>query len=434
MIKKILPLLILCISFSCKKKDKDEPFAPPTTTKAAEPKVSYINIDDGLSIAQLKVINTYTSNLYKITSAGNYNEVVYLDENKMPIDTALSECTLFVNDIIPVNDVYFVLIGNFSVHVKNGGYPLSLSSLLVRKSDGAIFSFGDNMFSSANAKMGDLLFQKDGSGNLYYRSFGGIVYKIDISDPNSIKRTSVIASGQEANYYNMQNDGYFIYDYGNNSTSVNLRIQKPNGGVYPINIPNRNNEEFWLNSAGEIYFVTSGTNTQIHKINFVGDNITIDTLWRSTNDTLKYAVGQMFRSWTQGSFIIRKSNSVLFIDTYFNDKSFEFSETDFKVKLYSFPKLNDYECKFAVSENNCYIGNGYDLYKVSLSNNSYSKLLNTGDYEIYSMSVSKDDIIHLSALKLSNGKNIIAQINASGQLTIIDENVNKVGEAMVRIR
>jgi len=428
-------LVILTISliiFGCEKRDTNEKEVP------------VLDIANAKSLIVLESYNKSTSSsgpLYKITLDGSFEEVKFINPNGSDIDEGKTEVS--VKSILNVNSDFLILTGSFSVWDSMGNKQ-SYNTLLVRKSDGAIFDFGgDDNDIDCTSLLGDKPFQLDNFGNFYYSNHSGMVFKVDISNPEAIVKSEYLPTGQKADCFGIESQGNCIYKYGESSAithsngTSNLRVKKTDGGIFEVNISGRDNKEFWIGNNGKIYFTTytwsNGYKPLINSLNIDNGNVSIDTVWTSSSSDEDDAVGSFFRTQYQGSYLLRTNKSVVFIDTYFNRiKSFELFESSNTVRLIDLPPIEQ-GAIIVNSDLYYYIATGTDLYKVSFSDHSYSKLLNTGEYEVYAMTVSSDDVIQLSALRFSDGKKVFCQIDEKGNLTTIDEEQDKKGIVMERL-
>ena len=241
-------------------------------------------------------------------------------------------------------------------------------------------------------------------------------------------------------FFEVDPKGNCMYQYSisNGLNKYGLRIKKANGGIHEVKIEGRENKEFWLGNNGNFYFITytfdNGYFPKIHKINIDGDTITTSVVWPLNGGPIPDGVGQMFRTSSQGSFMIKKANSVVFIDTYYTwgNMNWEFFENTNSVEGIELPHI-DQDGKIINSKENYYIATKTDLYKVNLDTHEYTKLLNSGEYEVYTISVDANDKLQFSALRLKDGKKIFAEISKEGTLKIINEEINRKATVLERI-
>ncbi|MBT1689561.1 hypothetical protein [Dawidia soli] len=451
--------LLLCLTalavlaFSCSddsddvKKEEDDDQPPVGETRG-------MNIQDAQSLVLLgpapngrigDVRPAYTPNLYKITEGGSMEVVKFLDAQGNVIDTKEAGTNVLVRWITPMNDEYVALTGDFV-------FPDSISTkhyttLLLRKTDGAIFDFTQGGLVPPWKRLGEAVVKADGAGNLYYLTMdnaAGSVKKLDVSNPQQPAVSGYTSTGQEARYFEMDAHGNCLYKYGESggvtqaNGTADLRIRKANGGIFEVKVDGRDNREAWLGNNGSFYFITytwdNGYLPAIHRITITGSEIAINTVW-SANDDLDVndAVGSMMRTESQGAYMIRKENSVVFVDTYFNrNLHWEFFEEDNTVRKFELPQVEE-GALLVYSERYYYIASGTNLYKVDLDTHAYESLLPENAYEVYTMNVSADDVVQFSAMRFSDGKKIVAEISAAGALTVVSEELEAAAIVLQRL-
>lgn len=422
----IVILTVSLIVFGCKKENTRE-----------VPVLDIINAESLIVLESSKKSTSSSGTFYKITVDGSFEEVKFINPDGTDIDEGQTQADLSVHSIHNVSSEFVILTGSFSVWDATGNNQY-YETLLVRKSDGAIFDFGAIEIDTRSL-LGDEPFQHDNYGNFYYSDYSNMVFKVDISNPGSIVKSEYLSTGQEAEYFGIESQGNCIYQYGDDaSTNKDFRLRKTNGGIFEVAISGRDNNAFWIGNNGKVYFTTipfsnaGFTQPLINSLNIDNGNISIDTVWTPNSEDEDDAVGNFFRTKYQGSYLLRTNESVVFIGTYNRLKSFEFFESSNTVRLIDLPSIEE-GAIVVNSDSYYYIATGTDLYKVSFSDHSYSKLLNTGEYEVYNMTASSDDIIQLSALRFSDGKKVFCQIDETGSLTTIDEEQNKKGIVLERL-
>jgi hypothetical protein len=398
-----------------------------------------LNISDAKSLVILEQSSTSKNlatetNLFKITADGKY-----LPVNFTKADNSPTSSKPIVQSIKNLNSSYVLLSGSFN-YTDEKGVSQSYSSILVRKTDGAIFNSSSVDFSFESRKLGEILPKTDSEGNIYYYKGYNSIGKLSLNNPDNINVIDYLPSGQTSMFFEVDPKGNCMYQYSisNGLNKYGLRIKKANGGIYEVKIEGRENKEFWLGNNGKFYFITytwnEGYIPKIHKIDIDGDNITTSVVWPLNGGPIPDGVGQMFRTSSQGSFMIKKANSVVFIDTYYNwgDMNWEFFENTNSVESIELPHI-DQDGKIINSKENYYIATKTDLYKVNLDTHEYTKLLNSGEYEVYTISVDDNDKLQFSALRLKDGKKIFAEISKEGTLKIINEEINRKATVLERI-
>jgi hypothetical protein len=118
------------------------------------------------------------------------------------------------------------------------------------------------------------------------------------------------------------------------------------------------------------------------------------------------------------SYVVRKNNGIVFIDLD-GYQSWEFSETDNSVRKINLPNF-DVVREIKNSPNYLYIAAGMDLYKISLDTYNYTSLLPSGEYDIYTIDVTDDDLLQVSALRLSDAKKVLIEIDNAGSMNITE--------------
>lgn len=445
--KKTLHLLcslFVLLSISCSSDKENEINNGDQTTNQPKNQKTILNITDAKSLVMLekspsgKNLATET-NLFKITADGKY-----LPVNFTNIDGSSNATTVpTVYSIKNLNSTYVLLTGNFN-YTDEKGTPQSYTSILVRKTDGAIYNSSSLNFSHGSKKLGEILPKTDSEGNIYYYKGYNSVGKLSLNNPDNINVIDYLPSGQTPSYFEVDPKGNCMYQYGESkgvtksNGTKDIRIKKANGGIFEVKIEGRDNKEFWLGNNGNFYFITYTWDNnyfpQIHKVNIDGDNITTPVVWPRNGTPVPDGVGHMFRTSGQGSFMIKKKNSVVFIDTYYSwgDMNWEFFESDNGVETIDLPNIED-DAKFVYSKENYYIATKTDLYKVNLDTHAYTNLLVSGEYQIYTLDVDNDDKVQFSGLRLKDGKKIFAEISKEGVLKIVNEEINKKATALERI-
>ena len=432
---------IILSSISCSSDKDEETIKKDENVSQPQNQKIVLNISDAKSLVILekspsgKNLATET-NLFKITADGKYLPVNFTNKDGLTTST-----NPIVTSAKNLNSTYVLLTGDFN-YPNEKGELVHYTNILVRKTDGAIYNFGSDNVLSTNG-LGDNSIKNDALGNIYYR-YGGKVNKLTLSNPENIQKIDYLPSGQTPSAFEVDPNGNCIYRYGQSkgvtgSNGTNdIRIRKANGGIYEVKIEGRDNKEFWLGNNGKFYFITYTWNNnyfpKIHQINIDRDNISTKVVWSPSGPESYDGVGHMFLSSSQGSYIIKKEKSVVFIDTYYSwgNMDWEFFEDNNSVENIQLPRVEE-GAKIVYSKENYYIATKTDLYNTNLRTHVYSKLLNSGEYEVYTISVDADDKLQFSALRLKDGKKIFAEISKEGTLKTINEEINKKATVLERI-
>ena len=360
--------------------------------------------------------------LFKITTNGTLESVklIKLDGNEA------ENTTTDIWAMYEVNKDYLAIQGALMV----GESQVAYGTLLVRKKDGAIFNLGTPSEIFFNDLWGQVIFQSDGFGNAYYESgISSNVIKLTLSD-EEITKTDYLPQGQGGDIFAIDFNGNCIY-----STDY-VRIRKSTGGIYEC----KEVSNFWIGSNGKIYYpssiVTQGElySSSVSIINTIAVNndssISTDTVWVAPENEDPYFEGPS----PIYDFLIKRPNSTIAVNRYDGGGGWEFFEDTNTLKRFPLPYFgSNYPTKIVVSPNYFYQTHGSKLYKISLEDYSYQLLLGEGQYEVYSMVVDANDLLQFSALRFSDGKKILAQIDSNGVFTILDEEQNKPATILQRL-
>ena len=399
----------------------------------SESQKKVLNISDAKSLVVIEQSTTNKSlanetNLFKVLSDGTFVPLNFTNEDGSGATAPI------VSTVQNLNSAYILLSGVFNISDKK------YTSILVRKSDGAIYDASSINFSFGSRKLGEILPKNDSEGNIYYYKGYNSIGKLSLNNPDDINVLDYLPSGQSAMAFEVDSKGNCMYQYdiSNGNDKYGIRIRKANGGIYEVKVEGKYNREFWLGNNGNFYFITytfdNGYKPQINKINIDGDNISTTMVW-SVKGNAPYAdVGEMFRTSNQGSYLIKKEKSIVFIDTYYNwgVMNWEFFEDDNSIKPINLPHIEQ-GAKIVTSKENYYIATKTELYKVNLNTHEYTKLLNSGEYEVYTLNVDNNDTVQFSALRLKDGKKIFAEISKEGELKNVNEEINKKAVSLERI-
>lgn len=367
-------------------------------------------------------------NLYKLKTDGSIEQVKYLNKDGTDIDPEITQTKILVSDLVKVNQDYIILNGSFTVWDTLGN-SVAYNTLLVNKTTGAIYDFENYDISQDNKDYFEVKnFQYDANKNIYYLNNGLGITKLDISDPDKISRVQYLPTGQMAAYYVIDNDANCMYSNSTVDVASTFRIKKHNGGIYEFS---DKVQEFWKGINGSIYYVSYNQTKEVPNI----FKVTIDVNGNVTNNQVWEAPAFGTHSGVQNLrhnyyYRVPKENSVLFV-AFANGSHFEFFENDNTVVKFELPPISDEGIVY--SNKYFYHSNGTKLYKISLTDYSSQNLLTPGEYDIYTMDVDDNDILQISALRLGDGKKVIAEINASNVFKIIDEETNQEAQYLKRL-
>jgi hypothetical protein len=365
---------------------------------ASTGKIAKMNISDAASlviypgktssnvVGVADTMTTTTNSLFKITKDGYLLQVTIQDETGKTVTT--SEPTAVYN----VNGSYVVVcFGN--------------DSYLVSKSDGKVYNFAQlGGFSGPYRSYKNLY--SDNAGNIYYLSYRRVV-KVTISGAN-ITAQYVSPVTDSVNGFTVDQYGTVFYPgrmIAANGTIVNISSDyqeswiAPDGNVYIRKSP-------WISGQGNIFKVvvnSSNNSVSFQKYGELNSFNNFDDYLELQNRLISFDIG------TQ--------NKYLYAHELFNPTN---TPRDI-------PGLPLSTVKTYVNSDNYYYVSGNDtsnnpvLLKIDPTGDSYTYVLPTGQYDVYKMTVSKDDQVVIYALRMSDGANIVASISNSGQLTVLDQ-------------
>jgi len=385
--------------------------------------------------------------LFKITEAGYVQEVIYKDENGKKVTTVEEPVAIY-----DVNSEYVIVcFGEDNTNITEG--------YLVRKTDGSVFSLGNAGFPIPQSvrefygcrnwyfENAEAVFT-DSSGNIYYlaQGVGGTeIIKLDTQSMDSITKTRYSPSGDNVVHFVVDKDGNAAYfgcpegDCGRLFT----RIRTAQGSIYDDVF---RSTYFWLGGDGVIYCGSFESQpvpevvpeVMICHIDKCSINATTGALTKSDYSVFEF----------EGDFGIREcyrlelQDRVLFAQTTpaLPSQIFEVynpTNSTRSLNITAFDLLDMYS---AVASGNFYYLHGSNsssdsvLVKVDPTDDSYEVLLSTNEYYIYTMSTSTADELIFNALRMSDGVTIIGKFDASGNLTILDEELNAQMVVLERIQ
>jgi hypothetical protein len=402
--KKTLLLLLCAASLLLIRCGND-----PSSTKLPK-----LNITDATSLvvygdnSNARLSTSTDGELYKVTTEGGIEVVKFINDNGSDAKGSMD-----IDAIYEIDNDYLVMNGDFRAGNQQ------LFSLLVRKKDGAIFDFGNPYQVDQSPKycgsMGP--YQSDGYGNAYYNFAGGIV-KATLTEDTEISISDYTYTGQFASNFAIDAKGNCIYT----SLNDNVKVRKYTGGMTEFGY----SRNYWVGANGKIYYVGNGPTTTINTLT-VNDDGTVseDTVWTSPS----WETSGFYGANINSTYLIRQNNSTLFIDSGVISK---FNEDTNMLSYYSLFPMSDLK-KIVHSVRNFYVADGTKLFKVSLQDYTYKSILTEGQYQIYNMSVDENDLLQISALRYSDGKKILAQIDNGGVFTVLDEETNQAATILQRL-
>jgi hypothetical protein len=79
-------------------------------------------------------------------------------------------------------------------------------------------------------------------------------------------------------------------------------------------------------------------------------------------------------------------------------------------------------------------GSGHGLVRWSAADSNCSTVVQKSQFDVLSFTVGADDVAEFSALRLSDGRKVLAKVDASGTITTLDEGTASEVISLERIR
>lgn len=343
--------------------------------------------------------------LFKITSDGSVKKVIYTKE-----DNSAASAEEVTPTSITVLNRNFMIIGFININYEEDYY-------LVNIANGYAYAYTDdiphNISGDGNYYGGYI--EEDKDGNLYFLNTALELIKLTVTDENNIRKEVYSAQKDSVYFFGVDKDGNLGYEGIDSGENHILRYKKNSGGFETLpGSAFHSGTTFWTGFQGELYYYNAtagGTNIKLLKSN------PYEALNYGTTDI---QVGCGFESLVK----IKNKNSIIALGgcTYIYELFNESSEArNIPYSTFSLTSL-----KFGkASDNFYYIAGTSDasktvLLKVDPADDSFTYLIN-GQYDIYKMTVTPEDVITFNALRMSDGAIVIGKINSLGDIIILDE-------------
>lgn len=351
------------------------------------------------NVLRKSVASADTTRLFKITADGFIEEVKYLDE-----DGDEMAYTHYPSDIYNLDESYVIVI-----------FGDGTTGYLVRKDDGAVFTLVDAgiPWKGFGGYRNWPPVQTDAGNNAYYlvgeylgeQEFRHRVIRIRLDNPARLTAQLISPTMEDIGYFLVNNSGDVFY----NGLHINPRIIMSGGGL--VNTPPLMSE-FWLGGDRQFYGIEyQHQASQIKKLLIVNNALNAEN-YGEPND---------FWFAMDHSTVLTLQDKVYIVSGEVFEV-FNPAATPQRVENLGLVTIGN-----AVASDHYYYLSGNDeasrptLIKVSAHSNRPETLLPPNDYDIYTMVVSHDDILTFSALRMSDGRRVIGEIDSNGQVTILDE-------------
>ena len=224
-------------------------------------------------------------------------------------------------------------------------------------------------------------------------------------------------------------NGNVAYKGRDNGGNQILRYKKGSGGFETLpGSPNMSFTTYWTDFSDDTMFYHNGS---------LNDDIDLKKIVTSPFELVDYGTTDLQVPCGFTSLLkVKNKNRIValggctFIYDLYNPNG--------EARNISYDNFELTSIKFGASSDNYYYIVGTSvagksiLMKVNPENDSYELLIN-GEYDVYKMDVSSSDEIVFNALKLSDGKIVLGEIDQSGMITILDETLENQVLVLERI-
>ena len=383
----------------------DSLFITPGSSIASQSKIMGSNNDDIQD----------SNRLFKITDDGYIQEVTYYNEKGEEIEVIENQPTAVYN---AGKDYVFVGFGSDESNI-NEGY-------LVSKANGSVYDISDAGFpiKPTNRFRNEEIIQEDDDGNLYYitdigSGYSGLVIK-GVVKLNSTNMTGTMITPEDhaVDYFTVDGYGNVAY-HARDDNSPHDRIQrivKTDGGMEFLE-----SREFWLGLDNKINYIND--DKEIIKVKFDESNNLEEEKYGLMPDSFyNFGFDELIIKLEDRIIITRSSSGKVF-EVYNN--SGEPREID----------LGYSEITQVGSSNNFYYvyGDNGKLSKVNPENDSMTNIFD-GEFDIYKLQVSSNDIITFNAYRMEDGATVLGKVNNNAELNIINDTLNQEVISLERIK
>ena len=387
----LISIGILLTFSNCQKEIVDDnPITPQDSTNNTKKELKFLDIANAKSLLILNSggkKNNSGNLLFKITDEGYVIEVPYIDQFGDTMTNTFSPMALF-----SLSDSFMTI-----------GFE-DFGKFLLRKSDGAIFKGSDKLPTSlANPDRPDIFRGQDSIGNIYY-VYNEEIIKLDVTDPNNLTISTISAPGDQVK------SGFVVDKYGN--LAYNQRYRHYTGGFENFNQVSPE----WTDLNNDFIYgrdMKVGTTCWGKICRIIG-----------TSPLSFENYGDSTFSVNCASHIvkIKSKNKVIGEGCGFVYELFNQTGEPSKIPISYF---NITVTKNLTSSDNYYYLIGTDEYlqskliKVDPNGHTFTNILTTGAFDIYNIIVNDSDEIQFYALRMNDGKRILAEIDNEGTIKVL---------------
>ncbi len=327
------------------------------------------------------------------------------------IQTALSELPITPSGslllVTGIADQYVLLVFGTTLQSVSSAY-------LLRLADGIIYDLGSlgSVSKMVNYYRDPPPFQIDGNGAVYFLS-QDVVYRVDTTDEEPTA-TVISATGDRVDYFEVSSTGYVAY----RTWEDDIRLVKPDGGL--VILPSAT---FWAGPGGDIYYHSytyefggqAGGFYQIFQVVFDATGI-------HSFELVAEDVGYMTVPWS--SLKASTQDRVFVADDYIYRFVIEVGNPSGEPRRLSFlPDFQGISAMVGADDSLLLtaLTDTYRTYRIDPTSNEYREIDTLLDYEINSIFGLADDRYLVNALRLSDAKRVVAVLDATDHLTILQE-------------
>jgi len=406
MMKTNLILFFVFILFiSCKKDEPNE-----------EKNIFDARIDLSGAKAVFKTVQLEGNNFYKITNENTIENIEIINTDGSTIyENPTENNELSVDFCLKSSNFLFVDFINAVLWNSKGEQINENGVNVIVKETGEIKNIGNE---SAFIWYYQYLYLNNNniqnSYDAFYFSDNERVYKID----SSFSTEQYSPVGKQIINFRVNSAGYMLYNVHNDNE---YSLKSPSGSIFSISDHVIGNiTGYWLGTDDKFYLCRYNTETHQYSI----DKVTIDNSDVNIS-TIVDVVSNGFFLNNFSFFKVEFANTVLFINKYYNSESKIFYENIQSINntsniLPEFDEVVDVD----QSAEYFYVATKNNIYKFDLSF-QYNKLFDSEDYDFYAMCVDANNNVIFNALRNSDGKVVIGEINSKGSINIIDDKLNK---------
>ncbi len=403
------------------------------TTSHTITSLKYLNVDDAKALL-ISSDSIKTAPKRSYSDIGDISQILSkLDgnENILEVEPSTEEVSIELNDnadyesYISFDDMYPYYSENINseylvvLYTTTETADMPIKSFIIRKSDGFAFDLEKNIpYYKSTANPNHKVMQSDDNGNFYTilqtGSAGndGVVYKINIVS-DSITKEIYSLDGDVVSNFNVDSYGNLAYNGTDKNNNSIVKYLKATGEELSLPGSNGTQRVFYNDFDGNMnmhmpYENIEGTDTK--RIN--GLDYTISDYGTASIGTFENSASILYME-NKGSVMAIFGSIYEIVNEESEPRNLEITS---KFNLSSITLSS-------ASKNYYYISGLNDEYKTVLlkidpNNDSYTTLIN-GEYDLSSMSVSKNDSVSFNALRNSDAQNVIGSISADGIIKVI---------------